>query len=294
VVPDPKIAVESIAVHSPAAIFIDVDNLKLLQDFEFEAQKRFGLFSDQVQSSRFHFISNKSLKENRDVILSPFFSSYYERPTENLERCAKLYGRFVLAGENISNYGLKHFLNDKSKTQSITLTRSDQKHEATEALRQYLIQAKVPARIANTIATSVDEVLMNAIFDAPSDDFGQSLYNATSRDEVRELRGREQVTLTIGFDGFYIGVSVTDLFGSIDRTRLLNHVSMNYRDQDYEIKRGRAGAGLGLATIFNSGGSVIYHCEAQEKTDVTLLYQACTNFREFKNQFRFFSAKFYV
>lgn len=294
VVPDPKSSAEAIATHAPMAIFVDTTNIKLLEEFEFEVQKRFGLFSDEISSYRFHFMANRPLHENRDVIKSPFFGSYFERPTEHIEESAKLYGRFVLASEQITTHDIKHFLNDRGNVQSLTLTRSDQKQEAAEAVRQYLIQAKVPSRIANATANAVDELLMNAIFDAPTDEFGRSMYHTTARNEARELIEREQVKMTIGFDGFYVGVSITDFFGSIDRNRLLSHVSMDYREREYQVRKGQAGAGLGLAAVFNSGGSLIYHCEAGQKTEVTLLYRACDNFREFKSQFRFFSAKYYV
>ncbi len=293
-VPEPKRAVEFLSTESPIAIFINVDNLKALHEFEMEAQQRFGLFSDQVQAHRFHFISSKSLADNRDVIQSPFFGSYFERPNTDIEEKAKLYARFVDASEKRLTHELSHFLSGKVKVQTLTLTNSDQKQEAAEAVRQYLIQAKIPARISNIIANAVDELLMNAIFDAPADAFGRPLYSSTERSQARELKGQEVVTMKIGFDGFYVGVSITDLFGLLDRGRLLNHVSMNYREQEYTVKQGNAGAGLGLATVFKSGGSLIYHCETGQKTEATLIYRAFQNYRDFKNQFHFFSAKFYV
>jgi hypothetical protein len=294
VVQTPEEMVEMISKINPTGIFIDVNEEKLLHAFEFAAQKRFGLFSEQLQAHRFHFISNRPLQENREVTKSPFFGTYFERPTEKLEESADFYSRFLLAGETIETHDLKHFLSDRGNIQMITLVRSDQKQEAAEAVRQYLIQAKVPGRMANIVANAVDELLMNAIFDAPTDDLGRLKYSSTERNQIRELKDREQVKMSIGFDGFYVGVSIADYFGSLDRPRLLNHVSMDYREKEYTLRRGLAGAGLGLAAVYNSGGSLIYHCESGKKTEATLLYRAYDNFREFKNQFHFFSAKFYV
>src|SRR6185369_6796516 len=131
---------------------------------------------------------------------------------------------FVIASEKMATHDLKHFLGPKAVVQGVTLTRSEQKQEAVEAVRQYLIQAKVPARISNIIANSVDELLMNALFDAPTDEFGKALYTITDRSQSRELKDKELVQMRIGFDGFNVGVSVTDFFGAIDRPRLLNHV----------------------------------------------------------------------
>jgi CheY-like chemotaxis protein len=287
-------AVELLAAESAMAIFLAVDKLKQLQDFEFATQKKFGLFSERVQPSAIHMMADKELSENRDVILSPLFGNYYQRQTENVSQSGEFYGRFVKASEQRSTHDLKHFLSEKGKVQKVVMNHTNQKQEAVEAVRQYLIAAKIPARISNIIANAVDEVIMNAMFDAPCDEFGKPLYSSTARSQERVLTGHEQVAMSIGFDGFYVGVSVADGYGSIDRTRLLNHISANYRDRDYQIRAGQAGAGLGLATIFNNGGSLIYHCEARIKTEATLLYRAYPSYRDFKNQFKFFSAKFYA
>lgn len=291
---DAKDAVDFLTENACTAIFIDVSRPENLKNFESEGQRRLGLFSDRLQPNLIHFMSDRDLSENRDVILSPLFGNYYQRLADDVEQNAKLYGRFVLAGEEKSTHDLKHFLSDRCAIQKIQLTNTAQKQEAAEAVRQYLIAAKIPARISNIITNAVDELLMNALFDAPCDEFGKTLYSATARDQARNLKPEEMVTMSVGFDGFYVGISVADGFGSIDRSRLLNHVSTNYRDQDYQIRAGQAGAGLGISNIHNSGGSLIYHCEAQVKTEATLLYRAYPSYKEFKNQFKFFSAKFYL
>ena len=289
-----KNAIEFLSAEDCSDIFLDVTQVRTLNEFEMEAQKRFGLFSDRVQPQKFHFISQRALYETRDVIKSPFFGCFLQRTTENIEASGKFYSRFVNANRKGLTQDLKQFLNENGKVQKVVLTHSDQKQEAAEAVRQYLIAAKVPARMSNVIANTVDELLMNAIFDAPCDEFGKSLYTSTTRNQSRPLNGKDEVTMSIGFDGFCVGVCVTDQFGNIDRNRLLNHVSSNYKNQDYTAKQGLAGAGLGVATINNSGGSLIYHCQSGQRTDVTLLHQVFASYLEFKNQFNFFAAKFYV
>ena len=290
---NPAEAVDLLAANTYVGTFIDVDQLSTLKAFESELQKKLGLFSERVDPNQMHFLSKLELSENRDVTLSPLFGSYCQRPTTELKQNGLFYGRFITASEIPGNNQLASYLGEKTKVQKLALNHTSQKQQAVEAIRQYLISAKIPARIANIIANAVDEIVMNAMFDAPSDQFGKTLYTATERSIDRELKGQEAVALRIGFDGFYVGISVTDFFGSIDRSRLLNHISANYREKDYTVRQGQAGAGLGLATIFNTGGSLVYHCEAKTKSEVTLLYRAFPSFREFKSQFKFFSAKFY-
>ncbi len=293
VAPDAKTGLEFLAENECEAIFLDITRIKQLREFEVEAQQRFGLFSDRLQPNQIHFIGNGGIGENRDAILSPLFGSFLPRSSESVEMNGQLYGRFVKAGENMNTNGVEHYISAKGDTQEVVITNSNQKQDAAEAVRQFLLMAKIPARISNGIANAVDELLMNALFDAPCDQFGKPLYSATSRSLARELKAPEHVSLKIGFDGFCVGISVSDSFGSVDRNRLLSHVSMNYRDHDYKIKFGQAGAGLGIATVFNSGGTLIYHCETHVKTIATLLYRAYPNYRDFKSQFKFFSARFY-
>jgi hypothetical protein len=292
-------AVTLLAQNDFSAVFVDVSELSQLREFEFEVQKRFGLFSDRIQPNAIHFVSAQDLSQNRETILSPLFGNFYQRPAEAISESGQYYGRFVLASEKMATHDLRNFLQtekvmqQQNLVQQVVLSHTDQKQEAVEAVRQYLIAAKVPARVSNLIANSVDELLMNAMFDAPVDQFGKPLYSSTHRSHGRPLVGREQVTMRVGFDGFYFGISVADAFGSIDRSRLLQHISASYREQDYTIRSGQAGAGLGVATIFNSGGSLIYHCESNKRTEATVLYRAYASYRDVKNQFRFFSAKFY-
>lgn len=294
IVPSVEDCVNLVLLEKPSALFIDVSKIERLREFEATVQRRVGLFSDLVRPQQIYMLSETELSANREVVLSPFFGNFYQRPLQDSGANGEFFGRYVLAGSRSTSPQLKEFLMPQSDVQMIELNHTHQKQEAAEAVRQYLLSAKLPARIANMIANAVDELIMNAMFDAPCDDFGKSIYSSTSRTQERNLNGKEKVQLTLAFDGFHVGVNVTDHFGSIDRQRLLNHVSANYKDRDYTVKQGQAGAGLGMASVYNSGASLIYHCDVRSKTETTLLYRAFASYREFKSQFKFFSAKFYV
>lgn len=289
---NPEAAVMFAAENVCGAIFVDVTDIEQLRQFEEQVQHHLGLFSERADPNLIHFMSDEDLRENRNIVLSPLFGNFFQRPLFQIEEFAKSYGRVVSAGSEKSTHELKNFL-EGGGVQKVRITNTGQKQEAVEAVRQYLIRAKIRPRIANLIANAVDELLMNALFDAPSDEFGKPLYSATARSQNRELKEKEKVTMSLGFDGFNVGVSVTDQFGSIDRARLLNHITESYRKKHYNIRVGQAGAGLGIATIFSFGGSLIYHCESNSKTEATILYRVFPTFREFKSQFKFFSAKFY-
>ena len=292
--PNPVQAVELLAQKSFHGIFIDVAKLDVLKAFEMEVQKRFGLLGDQVQAARVHFIGNGPIHEKRDAIQSPFFAAFYERPQENIEEAGSFYGRIMKAQELQNGRTIENFLGEEGGVQPLFIERSGQKQDAVEAIRNYLAQGQVPLRVANTIANISDELLMNALYDAPGDEFGRPIYAVTARDADRPLQGREQVDIKLGFDGTFFAIAVTDQFGNLDRARLLNHISINYKDTEYKLRKGGAGAGLGLATVLQTGGSLIYHCEEGRKTEAIFVTRIFENYRDFKSQFRFFAARFYV
>jgi hypothetical protein len=99
--------------------------------------------------------------------------------------------------------------------------------------------------------------------------------------------------MQIGFDGTYVGVTVADSYGSLEKDKLLSFMSKVYEQEEYKLKTSVAGAGLGLATVFRSGGSFLFVSESRVRTEVTVFFRRCDNYRDFKDQFRFISTQLY-
>ena len=146
--------------------------------------------------------------------------------------------------------------------------------------------------MASVVANAVDELLMNAMFDACTDERGRQLYASTPRNTVLPLDGRRAVELNVGFDGPYVGIAAMDQFGSLDKEKLVEHLSKGYRNEAYKVKSSVAGAGIGLATVFRSGGSFLFACDAGQRTEVTVFFQKTDTYKEFRDQFRFICTKF--
>ena len=163
--------------------------------------------------------------------------------------------RIVKATLKERAFGLDSLLKPGVKTQKLQLVSTDQKQQAANAVKNYLLQAKFQARMAALISNAVDETIMNAMFDAPVDNSGKQVHVSTPRSTVFKLEGRSAVELEVGFDGIYFGVTATDHYGSLDKSKLFSHVARTYADEQYKVKASSAGAGIGLATVYRSGGS---------------------------------------
>jgi hypothetical protein len=274
-------------------ILVDIPGEKEYEVFETAIQETVGLFSDKINSNAIHYLSSEELEKVQYLIQSPLFGHFIMRNLSNPKESGQHYGRIVRATLQEKAFGLSHLLKPGTKVQVIKLSLSSQKSNAVEAIKVYLLAAKFQSRMATVISNAVDELLMNSIFDAPVDDIGKSVLGATPRSTLLKLEGRNAVELHIGFDGQYVAISAIDFFGSLDKLKLLSHISKIYVKDEYKVRTSTAGAGIGLATVFRSGGSFFFVSESRVQTEVTVFFRKTDNFREFKDQFKFISTQFY-
>lgn len=290
---DPGEAADFINENDSPVVFVDSSTRELYQEFENAIQDKIGLFSDKINSNLIHYISAEDLQEVNYLLQSPIFGHYISRSYGSPQEAGSRYGLIVKASLQERVFGLKSLLGEKAKIQVVPFSSTKQKQQGVEAVKNYLLAAKFKARMASTIANAVDELLMNAMFDAPVDELGKPLYSTTPRNAEIQLVDKSAVEMQVGYDGRYAAIMAIDQFGSLDKAKLFSHISKRYVEEEYKVRTSTAGAGIGLATIFRSGGSFLFASEKGQRTEVTVFFQRTDNFREFKDQFRFISTQFY-
>jgi hypothetical protein len=289
----PSEGAEIIDREEPSVILCDTSTKEQLDELEKAIQDTVGIFSDKINANAIHFLSSDQLGKVQHLVQSPLFGHFVLRNYGNPKEAGAHYGRIVRATLAERAFGIQNLLQARAKIQLIKLASTTQKQDAVEAIKNYLLAAKFQSRMATVIANAVDELLMNAMFDAPVDDIGRTLYGSISRTTALKLEGQSTVEMHVGYDGEYVAISVVDFFGSLDKVRLLSHISKIYTEEEYKVRSSVAGAGIGLATVFRSGGSFFFVSESRVRTEVTVFFKRTDNFREFKDQFRFLSTQFY-
>lgn len=290
---DPTQGAPILAAEEPCVIIMDVSSPEQYEEMEKSIQDTVGLFSEKVNPNNIHFISSQNLEKVQYLVQSPLFGHFIHRNFTDAKTAGAQYGRILRATIQDRAFGLEGILKPGTKIQNIKLASTNQKQDAVEAIKNYLIAAKFQSRMATVIANAVDELLMNAMFDAPVDDIGKPLFSATARNTVFKLEGKNAVEMNVGYDGELVAVTAVDYFGSLDKVKLLTHISKIYTEEEYKVRTSVAGAGIGLATVFRSGGSFLFVSESRVKTEVTVFFRRTDSFREFKDQFRFISTQFY-
>jgi len=119
-------------------------------------------------------------------------------------------------------------------------------------------QVDASARLRASIEQCVDEMLMNALYDAPIDARGAPLFARISAKERTELRSEQLVTVRYACDGRQLVVSVRDAFGTLKRDTVLRHLHKGLHAAE-QVDRKVGGAGLGLYLMANSSTMVHFH-----------------------------------
>ncbi|MFZ9595851.1 MAG: hypothetical protein ACO3A2_07205 [Bdellovibrionia bacterium] len=285
--------VKWMAQEEVVCVFVDIPSQAAYQALEDAVQAQIGIFSDRIASLSFHFICTQEIEEYPYLVQSPLFSNFMMRNYGEVKKSGEQYGRIVQAMQAERAFGLPRFLKAGAKVQVIKLSQSTQKNAAVDAVRNFLAAAKFQSRMAMTIVSAVDEVLMNAIFDAPVDALGKQIYATTPRSTSFALEGQSAVELHVAYDGELLTLSVVDFFGSLDKARLFSHIAKAYHQEEYKVKASQAGAGVGLGSVFRTGSSFLFISENQVKTEVVVFFRKFQSYRDFRNQFRFLASQFY-
>lgn len=176
---------------------------------------------------------------------------------------------------------------DDLQIQKSRVTNSARKKATLEALSIILEKKTIPKRIASTIIRATDELVLNAVFDAPMDMKGKRYKHALDRADEFDLNKREEVEIELISTQTFLQISVTDYFGSLEKEDFIPLLAKNFQTQEAG-ESARADRGLGLYQILNSGLSMQVLIEPGKRTRMSLVVPWVNNVRELRESFRFF------
>ncbi len=207
----------------------------------------------------------------------------------------RCYSRLILLALNEAPArGITTLLAEDAAIETLVISESSQKASASQAVIQHLLDHGCGERTADVIATTADELLMNAIYDSRVDGAGKQLLFSADDTEGFNVHG---VELNIGVDSDFVAIHVSDCNGSLDRQKVLRHISKVTESPEVQNQHlnesARNSAGIGLALIVRSGASLCFVTEPGKWTEVTAFFpgssRAKKRTKDFKSQFQFIS-----
>lgn len=162
-------------------------------------------------------------------------------------------------------FGLEKYVGWSAAVRTVRLDDALERPDAVGALVAGVAEAGLSERVASLASVIADELLANAIYDAPLDAAGARPHRGAPRDAGRRLDGRDAVTLRWACDARLLAVEVTDAWGSLDPAQPGPVIARSAR------RAGRAGGGAALASTGDADGmglALAYACCHQLVIDV--------------------------
>ena len=179
-------------------------------------------------------------------------------------------------------FGVAKYLRTGARFATFPVTSSKDRDPLHNETANFALACGLSQSVAMAAKQIVQEMLLNAIYDAP---------HAAGRHEVKERSGRpvdlapqDHGRLELGFDGEILAVSVWDPFGLFKRDIFFTYArkALNRANSEEIIDSKIEGAGLGLMTVYLRSHGLICNVDPGRGTEVMALIDTRTKVRDFE------------
>jgi len=185
-------------------------------------------------------------------------------------------------------FGISRYLRPGTSIISEKITHSDQRRDLNLKVMDYAESLRLTSATSKLLYGISEELLMNAIYDAPTDQNGKPIYGEIQRTKFISLKDHEVCSLSFGSDGETFALGVEDPFGALKKTKFHSYMKKVLRRHEGSkiIDTKKGGAGLGLFKILYSSHALICNSLPGRKTEVISLIDLHSQIRDFSRMAR--------
>jgi hypothetical protein len=150
----------------------------------------------------------------------------------------------------------------------------DEKRAALADVADHAATAGARRQLVTKIESVTDELLMNALYDAPAIRHGSSRHARVEKRADTVRPAEEAALLRYASDGRYFAVSVQDHYGELQKEAILEHLSRARAERGRPLlsQSETGGAGLGIYFILSAATQFIANIEPGARTEVICLF----------------------
>jgi hypothetical protein len=146
-----------------------------------------------------------------------------------------------------------------------TLRRSGERTQLVAGIAEAVRGRGQSARVASMAQLVADELISNAVHNAPVDRAGDHYRKDLARDSDFPLDERHAVRLRWGCDARYLAIEVTDPFGSLDRDTILRSLVQ------HDVRTSGGGAGMGMSLAYRACDHLVFNLSPGTRTEIIAL-----------------------
>jgi len=168
-------------------------------------------------------------------------------------------------------FGLEKVIPWGVKVYSLLVGDYQEKSVAIATISEYAGTLGVRRKYREAIEQCLDELLMNALYDAPVDAEGKQVFADVPTKTRISLRMEQKAVVQYACDGATFAVSVRDSFGTLRRETALKFLDTCLHSTE-QLDRKVGGAGLGLYIIANAATTFQVSLHPGVATEVTCTF----------------------
>ncbi len=163
-------------------------------------------------------------------------------------------------------FGLGWYLGDEEDVRYLKLRSFKQRRDALDDLEAFTREARLRGRIRRVAGQVTEELLMNAMYQAPVDPAGRRVFEDVEPALRVRKRTPQPVSLRYAVRGGALYISVRDRFGGFQRDTLA-HYLLRCTTEEVQMEQKKLGAGLGLYIISSTATRVMVNILPGEITE---------------------------
>jgi hypothetical protein len=182
-------------------------------------------------------------------------------------------GVFVTAQKLLTGdiFGLEKYLPAGTPVHYARLRDFEGRSRAIQTVLDYAEEAKMRRQVRNAIGSVCEELLMNALYDAPVDEAGNPMFADVDPHDRKDTRSPRPVSIRYAATDELFAVAVRDRFGRLAKNTILSYIEKCLHSPN-QIDRKTYGAGLGLYLVANAAATYVVNVAYGIATEVVCTF----------------------
>lgn len=183
------------------------------------------------------------------------------------------HGVYVTAQKLLTGdiFGVEKYLPPGTDVNYVRLRDFEGRGKAIDTILQFAEAAKMRRQVRTAIGSVCEELLMNALYDAPVDSAGKSVFADIDPHDRTRSRSPRPVSIRYAATPDKFAIAVRDRFGRLAKNTILSYIAKCIHSPN-QIDRKTYGAGLGLYLVANAAASYVVNVAYGIATEVVCTF----------------------
>jgi hypothetical protein len=168
-------------------------------------------------------------------------------------------------------FGVEKYLPAGTEVHYARLRDFEGRGKAIDTVLSFAEESKMRRQVRNAIGSVCEELLMNALYDAPVDAEGKPVFADVDPHDRTTVRSPRPVSIRYAATEDMFAVAVRDRFGRLAKNTILSYIEKCIHSPN-QIDRKTYGAGLGLYLVANAAATYVVNVAYGIATEVVCTF----------------------